>query len=106
MGNFGLFVRFTLKEGTAADFDALVRETAEAIRAKEPGTLIYVCHEVDGAPSERVFYELYADHDAFEEHERQPHTRHFLSERTKYVTKTQVDRLSPYAGNNPTEVGQ
>ncbi|MEV6651752.1 antibiotic biosynthesis monooxygenase [Streptomyces sp. NPDC051219] len=103
MGNFGLFVRFTLKDGAAADFDALIRETTAGIRAKEPGTLIYACHEVEGAPNERIFFELYEDYAAFEEHERQPHTRHFLSERDKYVAKTQVDRMSPYAGKYPSK---
>ncbi|MET7714405.1 antibiotic biosynthesis monooxygenase [Streptomyces sp. NPDC005407] len=104
MGNFGLFVRFTLKDGAAADFDALVQEMTAAIRDKEPGTLVYACHEVDGAPQERTFFELYADRAAFEEHERQPHTRRFLSERERYVAKIDVDRMTPYAGKYPSEV--
>ena len=102
MANFGLFVRFTLRDGAGDEFDALMRETTAGIRAHEPGTLVYACHEVAGAPNERIFFELYADHDAFEEHERQPHTRHFLAERSKYVEKTEVDRLQPYAGKYPT----
>ncbi|WP_411149608.1 putative quinol monooxygenase [Streptomyces sp. A30] len=102
MANFGLFVRFTLREGAGQAFDALVEATTAGIRAHEPGTLIYSCHEVEGAPNERTFYELYADRAAFEEHERQPHTRHFLSERDKYVEKTEVDRLQPYTGKYPT----
>jgi quinol monooxygenase YgiN len=104
MANYGLFVRFTLRDGAGEAFDALMQETTAGIRAHEPGTLVYACHEVEGAPSERIFFEIYADHDAFEEHERQPHTRHFLSERDKYVEKTEVDRLQPYAGKYPTEV--
>ncbi|UQI48460.1 antibiotic biosynthesis monooxygenase [Streptomyces sp. HU2014] len=103
MNNFGLFVRFTLKDGTGADFDALVERTTAAIRQHEPRTLLYACHSVEGEPDQRIFFELYADHEAFEEHERQPHTRHFLAERTKYVTVTKVDRLTPYAGKYPTE---
>ncbi|GAB7109000.1 hypothetical protein JCM4814A_73140 [Streptomyces phaeofaciens JCM 4814] len=102
MTNFGLFVRFTLREGAGEAFDALMRETTAAIQAHEPGTLVYACHQVEGAPNERIFYELYADLDAFEEHERQPHTQHFLAERTKHVEKTEVDRLQPYAGKYPT----
>ncbi|MET7493530.1 antibiotic biosynthesis monooxygenase [Streptomyces sp900116325] len=104
MSNFGLFVRFTLKDGAAEDFDALVRETTAEIKAKEPGTLVYACHTVAGEPNQRTFYELYADHAAFEEHERQEHTRRFLSERDKYVAKTEVDRMAPYTGKHPTEV--
>ncbi|MFF3876856.1 putative quinol monooxygenase [Streptomyces sp. NPDC001978] len=101
MANYGLFVRFTLRDGAGEAFDALIQETTAGIRAHEPGTLVYACHEVEGAPHERIFFELYADRDAFEEHERQPHTRHFLAERSKYVAKTEVDRLQPYAGKYP-----
>ncbi|MGY4961645.1 putative quinol monooxygenase [Streptomyces sp. 900105245] len=102
MASFGLFVRFTLRAGAGEAFDSLVRETADGIRAHEPGTLVYACSEVEGAPDQRTFFELYADYAAFEEHERQPHTRRFLSERDKYVEKTEVDRLQPYAGKFPT----
>ncbi|MFJ9728574.1 putative quinol monooxygenase [Streptomyces sp. NPDC101209] len=102
MANYGLFVRFTLRDGAGEAFDALIQETAAGIRAHEPGTLVYACHEVEGSPNERIFFELYADRAAFEEHERQPHTRHFLAERSKYVVKTEVDRLQPYAGKYPT----
>ncbi|MEW2314284.1 putative quinol monooxygenase [Streptomyces bauhiniae] len=88
---FGLVVRFTLRDAEAAEgFDALVRETLEGIRAHEPGTLAYVVHTVADDPNTRLFYELYADREAFDEHERQEHTRHFLSERERYVTEVDV----------------
>ncbi|WP_055612817.1 putative quinol monooxygenase [Streptomyces phaeochromogenes] len=101
MGNFALFVRFTLREGMGDAFDTLVKETEAGIRANEPGTLVYACHKVEGAPDERIFFEIYADRAAFDEHERQPHTVRFLSERTRYVEKTDVDWLEPYAGKYP-----
>ncbi|MFF3661695.1 putative quinol monooxygenase [Streptomyces olivochromogenes] len=103
MANFALFVRFTLREGMENAFDALVKETEAGIRAHEPGTLVYACHTVEGAPNERIFFEIYADRAAFDEHERQPHTLRFLSERTRYVEKTDVDWLEPYAGKYPRE---
>lgn len=106
MNNFGLFVRFTLKDGAGGDFDALVRETTAAIREREPGTLVYACHQVAEAPDQRVFFELYENHAAFEAHEQQPHVRHFLEQRSKYVAATEVDRMTPYAGKYPTEVPQ
>ncbi|MET7287581.1 antibiotic biosynthesis monooxygenase [Streptomyces sp. NPDC005573] len=104
MSNFGLFVRFTLRDGAGEAFDELMRETTAGIQAHEPGTLVYACHQVEGAPNERIFYELYADLEAFEEHERQPHTLRFLAERSKHVEKTEVDRLQPYTGKHPTGV--
>jgi quinol monooxygenase YgiN len=75
---FGLMVRFTCKdESAAAAFDALVESTGELIRTNEPGTLIYAVHRVDGRPLERIFYELYRDADAFEAHESQDYVRAF-----------------------------
>ncbi|MGW2837162.1 putative quinol monooxygenase [Streptomyces sp. NPDC001493] len=83
---FGLVVRFNLRDAEAATaFDALVEETLKGIRAHEPSTLAYVVHTVADEPNTRLFYELYADRAAFDHHEQQGHTRHFLSEREKYV---------------------
>jgi len=87
-------VRFTLKPGHEGSFDRLVAETLPRIRDAEPGTLIYACHEVHGAPSERVFYEMYRDHDAFETHERQPHVRRFLAEREQHLARMDVEFLT------------
>ncbi|MFD4724521.1 putative quinol monooxygenase [Streptomyces seoulensis] len=88
---FGLVVRFTLRDAEAAEgFDALVSETLEGIRAHEPGTLAYVVHTVADDPNARLFYELYADREAFDEHERQEHTRRFLCERERYVADVDV----------------
>ena len=93
---FALVVRFELydKESVAA-FDQLVEETGHGIKAGEPGTLVYVTHRVEGAPLSRVFYEVYRDRAAFEDHERQPHTLRFLAERDKYVASTRVEAVSP-----------
>jgi quinol monooxygenase YgiN len=96
---FGLMVRFTCKdESAAAAFDALVERTGERIRASEPGTLIYAVHRVDGRPLERIFYELYRDKDAFEAHESQDYVRAFLSERERYLSAVEVDRLDFVSG--------
>lgn len=90
---FGLVVRFTLKEGAQAAFDRLVSETIQQIRS-EPGTLVYACHEVNDHPQQRIFYELYKDESAFQDHEAQAHTKRFLAEREQYLTDTQVDFLA------------
>ncbi|WP_432158375.1 MULTISPECIES: putative quinol monooxygenase [unclassified Streptomyces] len=96
---FGLMVRFTCKdEASAAAFDALVARTGELIRANEPGTVIYTVHRVDGRPLERIFYELYRDKDAFEEHESKDYVCAFLSERDQYLAAKEVDRLDFMSG--------
>src|SRR5262249_54421845 len=56
---FGLVVRFTVRPGSETAFDELTAETVAEVRRHEPGTVLYLCHEVDGAPQERIFYELY-----------------------------------------------
>lgn len=102
---FALVVRFELADAArAAEFDRLVEETGRGIAAHEPGTLVYATHRVDGAPLARVFYEVYRDRDAFEEHERRPHTRRFLAERDRYVTSARVEFLTPATAKGlPTE---
>jgi quinol monooxygenase YgiN len=91
---FGLVVRFTLTEGAGAGFDELVTETVAQIRSKEPGTLVYAVHQVHDDPQARIFYELYRDRSAFDEHELQPHTRRFLAEREQCLAAVEVDFLS------------
>jgi quinol monooxygenase YgiN len=82
---FGLVVRFTLTEDAAGGFDRLVRETVPSIQRHEPGTIVYATHTVESQPNVRLFYELYRDREAFEEHERQDHTRRFLAEREQFL---------------------
>ncbi|WP_206784230.1 putative quinol monooxygenase [Amycolatopsis sp. MtRt-6] len=93
---YALVVRFDLKDdASAVDFDRLVEETGKGIAKDEPGTLVYVTHRVDGAPLARVFYEVYRDRAAFEEHERQPHTLRFLAERDQFIAATRVEFITP-----------
>jgi quinol monooxygenase YgiN len=47
-----LMVRFTVRRGAEARFDALVAATATGIRDHEPGTLVYACHAVQAAPAD------------------------------------------------------
>lgn len=95
---YALVVRFTLRDTTAAQqFDELVAQTAVGIRT-EPGTLVYAVHEPVDEPLVRVFYELYADRDAFQAHEDQAHTKRFLAARSQFLTGTEVTFLNEVAG--------
>jgi quinol monooxygenase YgiN len=102
---FALVVRFTVRAGSEAAFDQLVSTTAVGIRANEPGTLIYACHRVEDAPRQRIFYELYANRASFDEHESQPHTRHFLAAREALLEETAVDFLGLVDGKTPIQAG-
>jgi quinol monooxygenase YgiN len=93
-----LVVTHVLTPGHEEAFDALVRRTVEGIRAHEPGTLVYVSHADEADPLRRIFYELYADRAAFEEHERQAHVRAFLDERPRHIASVEVTFLDAVAG--------
>ena len=93
---FALVVRFNLTdESAAARFDDLVADLLPQIAAHEPGTLTYAVHTVQDAPLSRIFYECYSDRDAFEEHERQPHTAHFLQAKDALLAGARVEYLTP-----------
>jgi quinol monooxygenase YgiN len=98
---FALMVRFTVRPGSEAAFDALVAETAAGIREREPGTLVYACHLVEGQPQQRIFYELYRNRAAFERHESGEHVRRFLAGRTALLESTDVDVLELQDGKAP-----
>ncbi|GGM73594.1 hypothetical protein GCM10012275_50390 [Longimycelium tulufanense] len=96
---FGLVVRFELRdEDSARMFDELVSEIAPKIREQEPGTLLYVVHTVADSPLSRVFYELYADQSAFEDHESQLHVKRFLREREQCLSDVRVEFVTPTGG--------
>jgi quinol monooxygenase YgiN len=82
---FGLVVRFDLNAGTGEQFDALTRDVVADVRQAEPGTLIYACHEVEGDADARIFYELYRDRAAFDDHERAEHVNRFHEMKAQYL---------------------
>lgn len=95
MTAYGLIVRFELRRGHEEAFDALVAEVVPHIASDEPGTILYLTHRVDEEPRTRVFYELYRDRAAFDEHESRPHVRAFLEARAEHVESFEVDFLLP-----------
>jgi len=96
---FALVVRFDLlDEPSAQRFDAMVDELLPSIAAHEPGTLVYTVHTVDDEPLSRLFYECYVDRAALDEHERQPHTAHFLHEKDALLRGARVEYLTPTGG--------
>jgi quinol monooxygenase YgiN len=92
-----------LKPELARGFDELVDRTVREIGENESGTLAYLVHDVSDAAASRVFYELYRDREAFDEHERQPHVKRFLTERGAYLVGDPVVWwLSPTGGVTKT----
>jgi quinol monooxygenase YgiN len=92
---FGLVVRFDCLDVQSAEgFDVLTAETVAQITALEPGTLVYSTHPLEGEPTARVFYELYRDRGAFDDHNSQPHTRRFLDTRERFLASQRVEFLT------------
>ncbi len=90
---YGLITIYTLAEGAAADFDALAERVVGKVRASEPDALVYAVHSVPNAEMQRIFYEVYRDRMAYEDHQRQPHIRRFEAERDPSVLATNVIEL-------------
>jgi quinol monooxygenase YgiN len=96
----GLVVRFELPdEESARRFDQLTAEAVAQITAKEPGTLAYITHGVTGEPLARVFYELYADEAAFQNHEQAAHVIDFHARKNPLLAgEPRVQFLTPGPG--------
>ena len=93
---FSIMVRFDFPDETAADaFDALAADVVPGIREREPGTLLYLTHSVDGAPLSRAFFEIYGDRQAHAAHEARPEVAAFLAAVARLVTSTRVEYLIP-----------
>jgi quinol monooxygenase YgiN len=90
---YGRILIFTLLDDRVADFDRLAEQTAEEVRTREPGTLVYVIHLVPNAPMQRIFYEIYRDRAAFDSHENQPYMKRFVADRRACVLATNVIEL-------------
>ena len=93
---FALVVRFDCRDQAAvARFDELTAEVVQEIAEKEPGTLIYATHSVEGAPLARIFYEVYRDRDAFQAHEGADHVQGFHARKDPLLVDRRVEFLSP-----------
>jgi quinol monooxygenase YgiN len=93
---FALVVRFDCRDQAAvASFDELTAEVVQRITEKEPGTLIYATHSVEGAPLARIFYEVYRDRDAFQAHEAADHVQLFHARKDPLLVGRRVEFLSP-----------
>jgi quinol monooxygenase YgiN len=93
---YAVVVRFDIRDESAAEqFDALTARAVEQITANEPGTLVYATHHVEGEPLARVFYELYADRDAFQAHNDAQHVKDFHAAKDPLLAGRRVEFLTP-----------
>ncbi len=119
-----LVSRWKLKNGCPPELGNAVRELAAAVRAKEPGTLIYSVNlpgshppigpppdyayvegieSKPGDPTDLTFFEVYRDARAFSEHLRGPiadfmkNYRHFFATPWQGHPRPEVTYLDPQA---------
>ncbi len=93
---YAVVARFEVKPEGVQEFDALAAWRISEAAANEPGLIAYAFHQVDGQPLARVFYEIYRDRDAFEEHRMTPQTAEFLARHAQYVEgPPRTERLEP-----------
>ncbi|QKG22768.1 putative quinol monooxygenase [Actinomadura verrucosospora] len=97
----GQITVYTLLDGRESAFDALAAELVRTVRSAEPDTLVFACHEVVGGPTQRIFYQLFRDENAFAAHRRQPHLQRFLGESRTHVLATNVIELRLGAAKLP-----
>ncbi|MBO2451486.1 hypothetical protein J4573_30650 [Actinomadura barringtoniae] len=97
----GQITVYTLLDGREEQFDRLAEDLVRAARTAEPDTLIFACHEVVNAPTQRIFYQLFKDENAFASHRQQPHLQRFTSESRSHVLATNVIELKLGTANLP-----
>jgi len=62
---------------------ALLAEQADAVRAAEPGCLVYRVHRSTTDPDRFLFYETYADEAALDVHRKAPHLAAYRQRRDR-----------------------
>jgi quinol monooxygenase YgiN len=91
-----IVVRFDIRDDEAAkEFDALTVEVLAQIAKKEPGTVVYATHTIEGEPLARVFYEVYADDEAFEAHQNAQHVMDFHARKNPLLAGRRAEFLHP-----------
>jgi quinol monooxygenase YgiN len=70
-------------KGKSDALAALLTEQVAAVRAAEPGCLVYRPHRSASDPDLFIFYEQYADDAAFEAHRAAPHLAGYRERRER-----------------------
>jgi (4S)-4-hydroxy-5-phosphonooxypentane-2,3-dione isomerase len=91
---FAIVVTFKLKPGSAAAFNPVMLENAEASVRDEPGCHQFQVLHDEADPDTIVLYEVYDDDAAFEAHKQTPHFEKFGQEGMPMVEEADIQRLT------------
>jgi quinol monooxygenase YgiN len=97
--------RARMKPGKEEEAVAKMSQMVAAVKANEPGVLLYAFHRPKEDPSELVFIEAYADDEAFKAHGATPHMGDMRSSFAELFDPTTVklerlDRVAGFAREN------
>jgi quinol monooxygenase YgiN len=92
--------RFETQSGKEIEAHEALQKMTDAVRANEPGCLMYAITRGQVNPREIYVYEIYEDNDAFEAHRRTDHVRELQSSFDKFLDRTSfnVEMLAEVAG--------
>jgi (4S)-4-hydroxy-5-phosphonooxypentane-2,3-dione isomerase len=91
MALFVLIAEIQVKPDTVEQFIPLILANAQASVRNEPGCYQFDVTQQADDPTKFVFYEVYADAAAFENHSKQPHFQTFF-EKAKDMIVSRVRR--------------
>jgi quinol monooxygenase YgiN len=100
-----LIFRAKMKPGKEDEAVAQMSQMVAAVKANEPGVLLYAFHRPQEDPSELVFMEAYTDDEAFKAHGGTPHMAQMRSSFAELFDPTTVkmerlDRVAGFARDN------
>ncbi len=94
-----LIVTMTIKPEHEAEFVAFATSIAQAVHAREPGTILYVLHEHPTEPHTYVWVERYRDPEALSAHQQAPYIAEAMSRLPNWLSKapelTQLKQIAP-----------
>ncbi len=92
-------VTLTLKAGAEEKAIAVLQELTAAVKAAEPGVLVYIAHRGQKDPSKVVFFEVYADAAAAANHSKQPHmAKMFAAAKDIFEPGMDIQKMDRVAG--------
>ena len=95
-----VLARFEMLEGKEIDVVEAIRKMIAAVKANEPGCLLYTASRGKVNGSELYFFEIYEDEKAFHEHARTGHMREMQAAMDKMIDNSSfnVESLDQVGG--------
>lgn len=94
-----LIARIKAKQGSEGALEQAFRDMIKKVRAAEPGCQAYVLHKSNQDPTQFVWYEVYSDQAAFDNHRKTEHMKEMggriadlLDGRAQVEILTELDR--------------